>query len=128
MLSWITLLTGCGYEQAFRKADVDKIEVIVIPSSTVMQAKADGDYFSKSNELFMRLFRYIQKNDVTMTTPVEAGMADAEMTFHVGAKDQSKKLTDSAGVVVRKLPEKEVVRIGGRGGYSRANLETAEKS
>jgi len=127
MFSWLPFLAGCGYEQAFEEAVVDKIEVINIPASTVLQTKASGDYYSKADELFMRLFRYIEENNVSMTTPVEAGINDAEMSFYVGPKDRNRGLKDNADVVVRELPERKVVRIGGGGSYTRENLQAAEK-
>ena len=75
-------------------------------------------YFSENNGLFRKLFRYINQNDISMTTPVEADINPGKMRFFVGSKDLPKDFQDSEEVKVVKLKQQKVVSIGIRGGYS----------
>ena len=71
-------------EQAFPQTAVNTIELKTLPAATLIAASGDGHYFERSNSLFRPLFSYIQRNDIAMTTPVEAGMQPGLMYFYIG--------------------------------------------
>jgi hypothetical protein len=111
-------------------------ELKTLPAGLLVRSQTKGDYFEKSGDLFRPLFRYIQRKDISMTTPVESHPGDTSaMYFWIGADGQPKAETDLApattpvpeGVVVLKRPEQLVASHGGRGGYSREHFEEARK-
>lgn len=116
-----------AYEKAFEKTKPGSIEVKTLPERTVIVAQRDQAYFDKNNDMFMNLFRYIKKNDVSMTVPVKAEMDPGKMYFYVGKKDLSKELKSTDNVKVIVEPELQVLSIGIRGGYSEKNFEQARK-
>ena len=114
-----------AYEKAFAQTDAGKIEIKTIPERTLIVAESESAYFEENNGLFGQLFRYIQDNDVSMTVPVKADINPGKMYFYVGTKDLAKDLkqTDSVKIVVE--PERKVLSIGVRGGYSEKNYKEA---
>ena len=119
------LSPGC-YESAYRRTDVGKIEIKTIPAATVLVTKGENQYFEKPGRMFMRLFRYIEDNQVSMTVPVEAEMEPGVMKFYVGTKDAKKTLKDTGKVKVVTGEERKVVSIGAMGDYTQANVAKAE--
>ena len=107
-----------AYESMHNKTPVGKIIVLDLPERTALEATTDNSYFSENNGLFRKLFRYINQNDISMTTPVEADINPGKMRFFVGNKDLPKDFKDSDEVKVKKLKKQKVVSIGIRGGYS----------
>ena len=114
-----------AYEKAFEKTPVGESRVLELPAAKVLVTEMDGGYFSNSNKLFSRLFRYIRKNKVAMTVPVEAEMKPGRMKFYVGSGDAKRTLKASDRVEVLDVPARTVAAIGARGGYSRGNFEEA---
>ena len=100
------------------KTPVGKILVLELPERKAMEASSDKSYFSENNGLFRKLFRYINQNDISMTTPVETDIDPGKMRFFVGSKDRSKKIQNSENVKILKIPPRKVVSIGIRGGYT----------
>ena len=80
-----------AYENMHDKTPVGKILVFDLPARLAMKATTEKSYFSENNGLFRKLFRYINQNDISMTTPVEADINPGKMRFFVGNKDRSKK-------------------------------------
>ena len=107
-----------AYENMHEKTPVGKILILDLPERTAMEASTDKSYFSEDNGLFRKLFRYINQNDISMTTPVEADIDPGRMRFFVGNKDRSKKIQNSEQVKILKIPPRMVVSIGIRGGYT----------
>lgn len=116
--------TGFSYEAAYPKTPNGTIDIKIIPSAKLMVAEAPGNYFDGNNDMFRRLFRYINTNDVSMTVPVEAQVEKAQMKFYVGSADIEKDLAEQGGVKVVDVPERTVVSIGIRGSYSKKKFET----
>jgi DNA gyrase inhibitor GyrI len=110
---------------SFGKTPVGHFEVKVLPAATVMVATTSGDYFDNANGLFMTLFRYIRKQGVAMTVPVEGHDVPAQMKFYVSSRDQAKGLMDAEDVQVKGLPERTVASHGVRGSYTRENCLAA---
>jgi DNA gyrase inhibitor GyrI len=115
--------SGDAYEAAYPKTPNGEIEIKAIPASKLMVTENPGSYFENNNELFMRLFRYISANDVSMTVPVEADIEHARMKFYVGSAESGKDLQDRAEVKVVSLPERTVASIGIRGAYTKDKFE-----
>ncbi len=112
--------------EAFEKTPPGEIEIKELPAGRLLESESEGDYFDRSNQLFRPLFSYIQKNGISMTTPVEAQIAPGKMYFWV-AEDQKEKATDgNANVKVIDVPERKVASIGARGSYNKANFEEAK--
>ena len=81
-----------------------------------------------NNGLFRKLFGYISKHDLAMTTPVEADIDPGRMRFFVSEKDSGKPRPDSSEVKVRNLQPMTVVAIGIRGSYTEEIFEENKKS
>ncbi len=121
ILYLVSILWGTfsfAYESMHKKTPVGKIILFDLPERTALEATTDQSYFSENNGLFRKLFRYINQNDISMTTPVEADIKPGKMRFFVGSKDLTKDFQDSEEVTVVKLKKQKVVSIGIRGGYS----------
>ncbi len=112
-------------DSAFPKTPEGTVEIKKIPASTVLVTSSEGSYFDRANDLFSRLFRYIRKNEVAMTVPVEAGLDRASMRFYVGPGDASRPLSAGPDVEVLALPARTVVSLGARGSYTKANVTSA---
>jgi hypothetical protein len=116
---------GLAYEKAFEETDPGKTEIKIIPERTLIVARREQNYFEENNALFGQLFRYIQDHDVSMTVPVKADIDPGRMYFYIGAEDLKKDLKSSGAVDVITEPERRVLSIGVRGGYSEKNFEKA---
>lgn len=126
MLSlWLTLPTVHAYEQAYPKTAVGKIELKTLPSSRLIASESQSGYFEDDNGLFRPLFRYISRNDIAMTTPVEAEMMPGTMYFYIGADAADRELESTGEVHVLEIAERTVASIGVRGSYSEKNFEAA---
>ena len=121
MLAVAALGLGGCYQQAFRKTPVGEFELKELPPATVMATSSDGGYYKNSGTLFRRLFRYIQKNKVPMSVPVEGHDKEGRMTFYLGQQERAKELKDAGAVKVIQLPARMVASHGVRGAYSRSN-------
>ena len=119
-------LAGKAYEKMYGRTPVGKIEVKQIPQRIALEARANDPYFLGNNNLFRTLFRYISKNEVAMTVPVEAEMKPGRMRFFVGRKDAAKRLASSDGVKVRNMDALTVVSIGIRGSYTKSRFKRYE--
>ena len=120
-------LAADAYETMYQKTKVGKIEVKEIPKRIALEATAKGPYFQGDNNLFRTLFRYISKNEVAMTVPVEAEMKPGKMRFFVGRKDAAKELATTDAVEVREIEALTVVSIGIRGSYTQSRFKRYEE-
>ncbi len=120
--------SGCAsYNEAYKMTDPGVFEQKQIPKSTVLVTETQGEYFDKANPLFMRLFNYINKNEIPMTVPVEAEFSDkAAMKFYVATEMQKKNLSDQGEVKVVNMEEQTVVSYGTTGSYSKENVAEAK--
>lgn len=117
--------TMSAAKQAFPKTGVGEIEIKVLPAATLIASRSDSEYFEEDNRLFRPLFRYIQQNDIPMTTPVEAEIDPGVMYFYIDEETSPDNLEDGKDVAVIELPERRVASIGARGSYSQSNFEEA---
>ncbi len=112
-----------AYEAAYPMTEAGVCEIKTLPAGVVLQAKSNREYFSENNGLFRRLFEAIQKNQVPMTTPVEAGMRPGTMVFYLDAKSaQRQDLVLGSGVERVAVQERVVASVGIRGGYSKESF------
>ena len=134
---FIITLAAMSASPAFPPTAPGMTELKILPAGLLVRSEAKGDYFEKSGDLFRPLFRYIQRKDISMTTPVESHMGDTSaMYFWIGESERPKAETDLTpaatpvpeGVIVLKRPEQLVASHGGRGGYSRAHFEQAREA
>lgn len=127
LLVWGGLAVGSlsmAYEQAYPMTEPGVCEIKILPAGVTLQARTQGGYFRENNGLFRKLFETIQKNQVPMTTPVEAGIQPGTMVFYLDpASAQRGDLKLSEGVTRREVGERKVASIGIRGGYSRESFE-----
>ncbi|QXD23594.1 heme-binding protein [Opitutia bacterium ISCC 51] len=112
-----------AYEQAFEPTKPGVIEFKELPAGRLLESRGNGSYFDSSNNLFGPLFRYIQKNDIAMTTPVEARMDPGTMYFWVSKTQEEKASKDAASVRVIDVAKRRVAAHGARGSYSPENFE-----
>jgi len=119
--------SGLAYEKAFKSTKSGTIEIKVIPERTLIVARRGSSYFEENNRMFGQLFKYIKDNDVSMTVPVKADIDPGNMYFYVGTKDLEKNLLNSESVEVIIEPERRVLSIGVRGGYSEKNFRQARE-
>jgi hypothetical protein len=143
--------TAMSASAAFPATESGVTELKTLPAGVLVRSEAKGDYFKKNGDLFRPLFRYIQRKDIAMTTPVEAHIGDTSaMYFWIATPERAKAEADlpttadstlpaasstpaesapakaiPEGVVVLTRPERLVVSHGGRGGYSRTHFEEA---
>jgi effector-binding domain-containing protein len=115
-----------AYESAFPKTPPNALEIKIIPASKVIISQTNDDYFANGNNLFMPLFRYIQSNDIAMTTPVEAEINPGAMYFYIGGDAALRQLESSDSVKVKQLPARTVASIGIKGSYSESNFLKAK--
>ena len=115
-----------AYEKAFEQTKPGTTELKELPAGRLLESKGDGSYFESSNSLFGPLFRYIQKNDIAMTTPVEARMDPGAMYFWVSSTQEEKATSSTANVQVIDVPGRTVASHGSRGSYSQNNFEEAK--
>ena len=116
-----------GYEEVQPKTPVGKIVVLDLPPRTALETTSGEPYFSSSDGMFRRLFGYIQKNNIKMTTPVEVDINPGKMRFFVGSKDTQRKGVGDQNVNVTNLKARKVLSIGVRGGYTEGNFITNKK-
>lgn len=118
-------LMSSAYEQAFPKTASGTYEIKTLPAARLIATQTDDPYFEGNNGLFRPLFRYIQANDIAMTTPVEAEMDPGVMYFYIGSEVDDAVLKETDQVSVHEIPERTVASFGVRGGYSEDNFEEA---
>lgn len=128
LLTAILSFNMSAAEKAFPSTDPGEIEIKTLPSGRLLESSGDSDYFSESGRLFSPLFRYIQQNGISMTTPVEAQINPGKMYFWVAENQVDKAQKDSANVKVIDVPSRRVASIGARGAYTEANYEEAKKA
>ena len=116
-----------AYESMHEKTPVGEIKILKLPARTALEAVSDDHYFEENNGLFRKLFGYISKHDLAMTTPVEADIEPGKMRFFVGENDLQKPRPNTNTVTVRDLKPMTVVAIGVRGGYSAENFEKYQR-
>ena len=122
---WFFPMTQAA-EQAFPKTGIGEIEVKVLPAATLAASSGEADYFERSDSLFRPLFRYIQSNDIAMTTPVEAEVQPGVMYFYIGGDAADRDLPETDEVKIHQLPERMVLSIGLLGSYSAKNFAKGE--
>ena len=111
-----------AYESMHEKTPVGEIKILELPARIALEATSDSHYFAESNGLFRKLFGYISKHDLAMTTPVEADIDPGKMRFFVGEEDAEKPRPSTSAVTVRELEPMTVVAIGIRGSYCEENF------
>jgi len=122
----VSMGTSFGVGEAFARTAPGAIEVKVLPAGRLLENEGTGgSYFEQSGRLFGPLFSYIKAHNISMTTPVEASIEPGMMSFWVAPGQEERAEDVSGGVRVRDVPERRVVAIGARGGYSRENFEKA---
>ncbi len=115
-------------KQAFKPTEPGSIELKTLPAGRLLESTGKGDYFNQSNSLFGPLFRYISRNNISMTTPVEAKIDPGTMYFWVAENQVDKATEETDRVRVVDVPERLVAAAGARGSYSEENFkETREE-
>lgn len=112
-----------AYEEMYRPTPIGEVEVRELPARLALAAVAEGSYFDRDDDMFMTLFRYIQRHDIAMTVPVEAEIDDAEMRFFVGADRPGGATPSDDEVTALSMPPRQVLSVGLRGAYSAATYE-----
>ena len=125
LLPLFALSSVSAAEQAYPKTPAGEKEIKTLPAATLIMSGSDEAYFSENRQLFGPLFRYIQRNGIPMTTPVEAEMDPGRMFFYIGEDQAAEELAGTGEVTVQELPARTVASIGVRGGYSASNFEEA---
>ena len=114
-------------ERAYPRTAVGCMEIKTLPAATLIASRSEAKYFDRNNGLFMPLFRYIQSNDIAMTTPVESEISPGVMYFHIGKATASERLINTPSVSIHLMAERHVASIGLRGSYSAENFKTGEQ-
>lgn len=121
--SWLS-----ASELAYPQTAVGSCEVKTLPAGRILLARSTQAYFSGDNRLFGKLFRYIQRNRIPMTSPVEARMEPGVMVFYIDtASAQRTDLAGTAEVELQVVPERQVAAVGIRGSYTSAVYATELK-
>lgn len=109
-------------EEAFPPTAPGTSEIKTLPSGMLLKSEAPGSYFDNGGKLFRPLFRYISDHDIAMTTPVEASIDEAAMSFWVAPGEVEKVAGSKNGVEVIEIPERLVVARGAKGSYNESNF------
>ncbi len=115
-----------AYEDIYKQTPAGEFEIKTIPAGKMLSTKSQGTYFSSDNNLFMRLFKYIQTEEIPMTVPVEADINPGTMRFHV-SPENVKQLKATKDVEVIERAAQTVAALGIRGSYSQSNYEEARR-
>ena len=87
-----------------------------IPGGRQIKTLMPGDYFKQDNELFRRLFRYLQSHELTMTVPVVSTIGkECSMAFYVLPSEKAKAEKSEGEVIVADVPEQLAAVCGFRG-------------
>ena len=87
-----------------------------IPGGRQIRTSMPGDYFKQDNELFRRLFRYLESHELTMTVPVVSTVGEeCSMAFYVLPSEKAKAEKNEENVVVADVPEQLAAVYGFRG-------------
>lgn len=113
-----------AYEAHYPATPPGTIEVKTLPAGRVLEAEGDHPGVSGQNGAFRTLFRYIKKNDLSMTVPVESAQEPPRMRFFV-ERERTGDLPAGDGVTVLELPPRTVASLGVRGSYSEGNFREA---
>ena len=113
-------------ESMHPKTPAGKIVVLDLPERLAMESRAKEPYFQSNGKLFGRLFKYIDRNGISMTTPVEAEIQPGKMRFFVGSKDVAKAKKGTRDVKIVRLEPMTVLAIGARGSYSEERFQANE--
>jgi hypothetical protein len=116
-----------AYEPMQQKTPVGEIQILRLPGRVALETHSEVSYFQADNGLFRNLFRYINANDISMTTPVEAEINPGSMRFFVGKRDQLKAIQSTSAVEVKKIDPLVVLAIGIRGSYSEDRFRKSQK-
>lgn len=100
-------------------------ELKTLPPGVLLRAEGTGNYFAEANGLFRPLFSYISSRHIAMTTPVEARIDQAAMSFWVAETERAKVTGSDGRVQVVEVPARPVASRGAKGSYSRENFEAA---
>ena len=123
----ITLTSCTSTPKAYEPTPKGKIIVKNIPEMKAFETSCEGNYFTNSNQLFRILFKYLNKNDLAMTIPVEAKISPAKMIFIVKDSETAKELQNTDLVKVITIPARKVLSIGVTGRYSQENFIEGKK-
>lgn len=117
-----------GAEDAYPRTAPGDLEVKSLPAARLMVAESSQAYFSANNNLFGKLFRYISKNNIPMTAPVEARLQPGVMVFYMDTGSAKRvDLLPGNEVKLQDVPVRAVAAIGIRGSYSEENFREAEE-
>jgi hypothetical protein len=118
-----------AYESIHEKTPVGEIVVLELPARIAIETGANAPYFESNGKLFGKLFRFIDSNEISMTTPVEAEIEPGKMRFFVGSKDKAKakELRSNQEVKVIRMEPRTVVSIGIRGSYTEHRFHNNEE-
>jgi effector-binding domain-containing protein len=117
-----------GVEDAYPRTAPGDMEVKSLPAARLMVAESAQAYFSANNNLFGKLFRYISKNSIPMTAPVEARLQPGVMVFYMDTASAKRvDLLPGSEVKLQDVPVRQVASIGIRGSYSEENFREAEE-
>lgn len=127
LISMCTLFSPLDATQAiYPKTAVGEIEIKRLPASKLVSSKTTRNYFSSDNGLFRPLFRFLQQNELAMTTPVESQMDPGQMYFHLQHDGPNSELILAEGLELHGVKERLVASIGARGGYTEENFNAAK--
>ena len=123
LLAALSAAPTMAYEALYPRTEAGVVEIKELPARRALAARGSGTYFKSADGVFMKLFRYIDRNQVAMTVPVEADVQENRMRFFAGADAQDRALPDTETVTVTNLPALTVASAGLRGAYTEETFE-----
>jgi hypothetical protein len=122
--SFLAAASGAAaYQSLYDRTPSGEVELKELPARVALETAGGEDYFEDADGLFMRLFRYIDANEIEMTTPVETDVKPARMRFFLGADATNHTVAATGVVEVVEIPAATVVSAGLRGRYTRENYD-----
>ena len=93
----LTPFAAMSAPAAFPATEPGVTELKTLPAGLLVRSETGGNYFENGGNLFRPLFRYIQRKDIAMTTPVEVGVgAPSAMYFWIAEAERTKAEPDLA--------------------------------
>lgn len=117
-----------SYHHAYQPTASGLFEEKLLLEAYVLETKADKSYDVSANNMFRKLFNYINKNEIKMTVPVEADIENdkSAMRFYLSPEITPERLKSDENVEIKKMPPKLVISHGAQGSYSYSNVYEAK--
>ena len=126
-VSMLFLASCATTHEAYKRTSVGEVMLKKIPKLKAYSTSSEESYFRVQDDLFKRLHKYQQYNDLTMSIPVVVQNKPATMMFYVLKDDLDRDLKGMNGVKIVETREMLVLSAGVRGAYREETYAKGKK-